>query len=74
MALTELLPMKSQEVTVFYQQEPLGMPLFAAPTYVAGVIYGLVGENHLSELETCAKDTQPIIPIVEAALKDLESG
>lgn len=74
MALTELLPMKSQDITVFYQQEPLGMPLFAAPTYVAGVIYGLVGENHLSELETCAKDTQPIIPIVEAALKDLESG
>ena len=59
-----------------YQQDikPVGMPLFAAPTYVSGLIYGMVGQNHLSEIETCATDTSSIIPLFEAALKDLESG
>ena len=50
------------------------MPLFAAPEYVSGIIYGLVGENHLTELQTCGKDSSAIIPIIEAAMKDLESG
>lgn len=50
------------------------MPLFAAPTYISGLIYGMVEQNNLAEIETCAIDSASIIPLVESALVDLEKG
>ena len=34
----------------------------------------MVGQNHLTEIQTCATDGSAVLPQVEAALKDLESG
>merc|ERR1719223_2593904 len=34
----------------------LEMPVLAAPKFAAGLIYGMVGVNSLSEIETCAND------------------
>ena len=34
----------------------------------------MVGENHLTEIQTCATDGADVLPLVEQALKDLESG
>jgi hypothetical protein len=50
------------------------MPILAAPKFAAGVVYGLVGENNLTEIETCAHDGVSMVPEIEAALHELISG
>jgi len=51
----------------------VGMDLLALPEVAAGFVYGMVGENHLSEMEACYSSTQPLLGNIEAALKDLEA-
>jgi hypothetical protein len=50
------------------------MPVLAAPKFGAGLVFGMVGDNNLVEIETCAKDAHHLIPVIEQALKDFESG
>jgi hypothetical protein len=75
LALTEILPIEDL-VTVQYLATPhrLEMPVLAAPKWAAGLLFGLVDENQLAEIETCAKDGHLMIPAIEAAIKDLVSG
>jgi hypothetical protein len=75
LALTEILPIDDL-VTVQYMVTPhkLEMPVLAAPKFAAGLVFGMVEENQLAEIETCAKDGHSMIPAIEAAIKDLESG
>jgi len=51
----------------------VGMDLFALPEVAAGFVYGMVGDNHLSEMEACYSSTQPLIANLETALKDIEA-
>ena len=50
------------------------MPVLAAPKFAAGLIYGMVNENHLSEIELCAKDGWGEIQEVGTIIGDLEKG
>lgn len=50
------------------------MPVLAAPKWAAGLVYGMVGDNNLTEIEACAKDGHDLIPKIESAIKDLASG
>ncbi len=52
----------------------LGMPVLAAPKWGAGLVYGMVGDNNLTEIETCAKDGHDLIPKIELAIHDLSTG
>jgi len=44
------------------------MPIFAAPQWAAGVIYGMVGDNQLLEIEACAHDGTTMVPEIESAI------
>jgi len=52
----------------------LTMPVLAAPKFGAGLIFGMVGDNNLTEIEACAKDGHDLIPKIEAAIHDLSTG
>jgi len=51
----------------------LKFDLLSVPEVAAGFVYGMVGENHLSEMEACYAGTQPLWSSLEAALKDVEA-
>ena len=40
--------------------------------FVAGFVYGMVGDNNLTEIEACYTGSEPIIQDAEAILGDLE--
>ena len=47
-------------------------PVEAVPDFVAGLIYGFTGHNHLAELQGCFDGTQPMLNEVEQALDDFK--
>ena len=53
---------------------PVGLPILAAPKWLGGVIYGLVGQNHLVDIENCAHDAYDLGPELWNALVDLRQG
>jgi hypothetical protein len=46
----------------------------AIPDFVAGLIYGFTGDNHLDELELCFHGTQDLVNDSEALVRDLSNG
>ena len=54
-------------------EDNLGMDLKALPELAAGFVYGMVGDNHLTELETCYSSATPLWGFLDAALNDLEA-
>ena len=46
----------------------------SAPDFVAGFIYGMTGDNHLTEIEACAKFSQEEVLHAQDAVKKIESG
>jgi hypothetical protein len=46
----------------------------AVPDFVAGLLYGFTGDNHLVEIEACAAGGKLELGEFEAALKDLTDG
>ena len=48
-------------------------PLEAAPDFIAGLIYGFTGHNHLAELQGCFEGTTPMLHEVEQALDDFKN-
>jgi inactivated superfamily I helicase len=52
---------------------PENLDLLMVPEIAAGFVYGMVGDNHLAEMESCYQGVQPLWTHLEAALKDVES-
>jgi len=50
----------------------LGSDLLALPELAAGFVYGMVGDNNLTEMEACYTGTSPLFHYLEGALTDLE--
>jgi len=48
-------------------------PLNAAPDFVAGLIYGFTGDNHLDELRTCMGDSDELAKDGQKALADIKA-
>lgn len=51
----------------------LGLDLMMLPDLAAGFVYGMVGDNHLTEIEACYAGVSPLWTFLDAALKDLEA-
>jgi hypothetical protein len=51
----------------------VGMDLLALPDFAAGFMYGMVGDNHLAEMEACYAGVTPLMTYAEAAFKDIEA-
>ena len=46
----------------------------AVPDWIAGFVFGLTGDNHLSEIEQCYSGGQGLVTDAEKALADIKSG
>jgi len=53
--------------------EEYGLNLKGDAKFVAGFIYGMVGDNHLTEIEQCYTSTEPLITDVENFMHNLEN-
>ena len=51
----------------------LELDLLMLPELAAGFVYGMVGDNHLQEMESCYSGVTPLYENLHAALKDLEA-
>ena len=47
-------------------------PLNMVPDFVAGLIWGFTGDNHLGELQTCMKDGDKLVKDAQKALEDIK--
>lgn len=65
-AIELLVPFKTTE-------ENLEFDIKSVPEFAAGFLYGMVGDNHLSEFQTCMTSTDQLVPYAEAFLNDLEN-
>ena len=66
--------MKSVFATALLAACSYAMPIGAAPKWAAGLIYGLVGDNNLLEIEACAHDGEAMVPKIEKVIADFENG
>ena len=46
----------------------------AVPDFVAGFMYGMTGDNHLTEIEACYQGGSQVVTDVQTALGDFTSG
>jgi len=46
----------------------------AVPDFISGFIYGMTGDNHLTEIEACYQGGSKIIADSHAALTDFKAG
>ena len=54
------------------QLPPPPLPLNAVPDFVAGLIFGFTGNNHLDELETCLNDADQLVKDAEVVISDVK--
>jgi hypothetical protein len=50
------------------------LDLMAVPDFVAGFVYGMTGNNHLTEVEACYQGGEKIVTDSQIALADFKSG
>ena len=62
----------ANDFACFADADIVGMDLLELPKMAAGFVYGMVGENHLSEFEACYAGVSPLEGYLSAALSDLE--
>ena len=53
---------------------PLKLDPLALPDFVAGFIYGMTGDNDLTELEACYQGSVEINTMLQLAIDDLKKG
>ena len=46
----------------------------AIPDFVAGFVYGMTGDNHLTEIEACCDGSTQVVQDVQAAIAKIEGG
>ena len=48
--------------------------VLAVPDFVAGFIYGMTGDNHLTEVEACFPGGELMYHEIEAGIADIKKG
>ena len=69
----DLLTVALGPITPAYETENLGLDLMMLPDLAAGFVYGMVGDNKLTEFEACYSGVAPLEQYLMAALKDVEA-
>ena len=54
--------------------QPLTFDVMAAPDFIAGFIYGMTGDNHLEEIETCMQGGEDLFTDINTVFEDFFSG
>jgi len=66
-AIEILLPFKANDLS------ELELDIMAVPDFAAGFVYGMVGDNHLKEFETCFQSSEQLMPYINDFISDLEA-
>ena len=73
-ALADLLTVSLGPIeTSMMDEEVENLDLLMLPELAAGFVYGMVGDNHLQEMETCYAGVTPLYGFLEQALTDIEA-
>ena len=48
--------------------------VMTVPDYIAGFIYGMTGDNHLSEIEACYNGSTDFVSKAQSAVADIQAG
>merc|ERR1711971_1352026 len=64
-AIELLVPFTSNEVEV-------GIDILGIPEFAAGFFYGMVGDNHLTEFQTCFQSSSELVHYAESFISELE--
>jgi hypothetical protein len=65
-AMTLLIPVP--------EPTPANLDVMAVPDFVAGFMYGITGDNNLTENESCFTGSEVVLLDIQNALYDMESG
>jgi len=66
--------MKSFAVSAVVAASASAFDVMAVPDFVAGFIYGMTGDNHLTEIEACYQGGDQIVIDSQTAFGDFKSG
>ena len=69
----DLLTIALGPINPTIETEDLGLDLMMLPDMAAGFVYGMVGDNKLTEFEACYSGVAPLEQYLMAALKDVEA-
>ena len=53
---------------------PANFPVKAIPDFVAGFVFGMTADNHLSEIEMCIEGGELLSAEIHSAISDLKEG
>ena len=56
------------------EQAVVGMDVMAVPDFIAGFMYGMVGFNHMEEIENCYNGTMDVVDDVQKAVGEIMHG
>ena len=68
----DLLTVALGPITPAFETKDLGLDLMMLPDLAAGFVYGMVGDNKLTEFESCYSGVAPLEQYLMAALKYVE--
>ena len=60
--------------TVFAIEQAYMLEAMSVPDFVAGFVYGMTGDNHLTEIEACFDGSSKVVDDVQKAVAKIESG
>ena len=55
-------------------EEAYRLDAMTVPDFVAGFVYGMTGDNHLTEIEACYQGGTEVVDDVQMAVSKIESG
>ena len=61
-------------LTMQVLEEAYRMDAMTVPDFVAGFVYGMTGDNHLTEIEACYQGSTEVVDDVQKAVSKIESG
>lgn len=64
----------SLAAAVFAIEEAYKLDAMAVPDFVGGFVYGMTGDNHLTEIEACYNGSTDVVQDVEKAVSKIEAG
>ena len=61
-------------ITIYAMEQAYNAPVVAYPDFAAGFIYGMTGNNHLSQIESCYQGGEKLETDVKDAISKIEAG
>ena len=61
-------------LTIFATEQAFNAPAVAYPDFAAGFIYGMTGDNHLTEIQACYQGGEELETDVKDTITQIQGG